>query len=242
MQDEIFLSIVVPAYKEEKRIHKILDAIVEYVGTKSFATETIVVAKGSPDKTAEVARSFSKKIPNLVVLDEGKSIGKGDAVKCGILASRGKYIVFSDADNATPIEQVDKLLKHTDKYQVVIGSRYCADGQLAIPQSLVRRIGSRGLNIIIQLLAIPGIKDTQCGFKLFERQAAKEIFKRQTINNFSFDIEILAIAKKLGFKIKEAGITWFDDPHSTVAPFKDGFKMLGDAWQVRKNMLAGRYK
>lgn len=240
--NDFYLSIIVPAYKEEKRIPIILEAIAKYEQTKDFKVETIVVADASPDRTAEVAKSYIGKLANLRVIEGKENKGKGGAVREGMLAAQGKYIVFADADNSTPIEQVDKLLQYADKYPVVIGSRYCDGGKLAIPQSFVRRAGSRALNIVIQMLAISGIKDTQCGFKLFENKAAQDIFKRQTIFGFSFDVEILAIAKKRGYKIKEAGITWYDNPHSTVNPFKDGFRMVGDAWRVRKNIIKGLYR
>jgi dolichyl-phosphate beta-glucosyltransferase len=239
---DFYLSIIIPAYREEKRIHIILEAIAKYEKTKSFKIETIVVADASPDKTVEVATKYVDKLRSLTIIDNKINKGKGGAVQEGILTAKGQYILFADADNSTPVEQVDKLLKFVHKYEVVIGSRYCDDGKLAVPQSLTRIIGSRGLNAIIQLLAVSGIEDTQCGFKLFESKAAGEIFKRQTINGFSFDIEILAIAKKLGYKIKETGITWYDNPHSTVSPIKDGLRMIGDAWRVRKNIIRGVYK
>lgn len=241
MEKEIELSIVIPAYKEEKRIHKILDAIEKYQAKKDFAIETVVVNDGSPDKTAEVAESYSKKISNLHVIDRKKNLGKGATVREGVMAAKGRYIVFSDADNSTPIEQADKLLPFMSEYEVVIGSRYKNGGKLATPQSLTRRVGSRVLNIIIQILAVPGIRDTQCGFKMFRNDAAREIFKRTTLNNFSFDIEVLAIAKKLGYKIREAGITWYDDPHSTVNPLSDGWRMIKDTWEIRRGIKSEKY-
>jgi len=242
MSEEFYLSIVVPAFKEEKRIHKILNAIIEYQKDNNFKIETIVVVDGSPDKTAESANLFSDKLENLIVIDRKENKGKGYSVKEGVLKARGKYILFADADNSTPVHQVDKLLQHVEKYDVVIGSRYCKDGKLAIPQSFVRILGGRVLNMIIQILACRGIKDTQCGFKLFEKKAAQEIFKRQTFDRWSFDIELLAIARKLGHKVKEVGIIWYDDPHSTVNPIKDGIRMIQDSWQVRKNIISGKYK
>jgi len=240
--NDFYLSIIIPAYKEEERIHIILEAIAKYEKTKNFKIETIVVADASPDKTVEKAKEFTDRLRSLAIIDNKVNKGKGGAVREGILASHGQYVLFADADNSTPIEQADKLLRYVDQYEVVIGSRYCADGRLAVPQSFVRIMGSRGLNAIIRLLAVSGIKDTQCGFKLFESKAAKAIFSRQTITGFSFDIEILAIAKKLGFKIKEAGIIWYDNPHSTVSPIKDGLRMVSDSWEVRKNILKGVYR
>ena len=241
MENKIFLSIVVPAYREEERIHKILDAICDYSKMHDFEIETIVVVDGSKDKTAENAKVYQDKIKHLKVIDRKVNMGKGYTVKEGILAARGEYILFTDADNATPVEQVDKLLEFHRDYDVIIGSRYITGGKLAISQTLFRKTGGRVLNFLIRSLAVPEVHDTQCGFKLFNHKAAGEIFKRQTFNRFSFDIEVLAIARQLGFKIKEVGITWYNDPHSTVNPIKDGLRMIKDAWQVRKNVRAKKY-
>lgn len=242
MPKEFYLSIVIPAYKEEFRIAKILTAVCDYEKSHDFSVETIIVNDGSPDNLVNAANKFKDKVKNLVIIDRKENRGKGFSVKEGVLTAHGKYVLFADADNSTPLYQVDKLLKFVDQYDVVIGSRYSNGGKLAKSQSLVRILGSRGLNLVIQLLADRGIKDTQCGFKLFEAKAAKEIFTRQTFDRFSFDIEILAIARKLGYKVREAGIIWYDDPHSTVNPIKDGMRMLTDSWQVRKNIVAGKYK
>ncbi|MEI7792198.1 MAG: dolichyl-phosphate beta-glucosyltransferase [Candidatus Berkelbacteria bacterium] len=239
---EIYLSIVIPAYNEEKRIHKILDSIIKYQKSCKFEVETVIAIDASPDDTLKVAESYQDKISNLVILDGKVNRGKGGAVQEGFKVAKGKYIIFADADNSTPIEQVDKLLEYVDKSDVVIGSRYCKGGKLVVPQSFIRRAGGRGLNMLIQALAVPGIRDTQCGFKLFRAEASSEIFKRLTIFNFSFDIELLAIALNLGYKVKEVGITWYDDPHSTVSPIKDGLKMVSNAWTIRKNIVKGKYR
>jgi len=237
-----FLSIVVPAYKEEKRIHKILDAVLTYQKAHDFDVEVIVVIDGSPDKTAEAAQDYKDKIPGLKIIVRKENKGKGYTVREGMLAARGEYILFADADNATPLEQVDKLLKYKDEFPVVIGSRYCSGGKLAHGQGIVRKLGGRALNLAIRMLAVSGIADTQCGFKMFAHDAAREIFKRLTFERFSFDIEILAIARLHKYKIKEVGITWYDDPHSTVSPLRDGLKMLRDAWRVRRHLAKGVYK
>jgi dolichyl-phosphate beta-glucosyltransferase len=241
MNEEIFLSIVIPAYKEAHRIHKILDAIFEFSKIKDYNIETIVVVDGSPDDTAEVAKKYEEKLKNFRVIDRKENKGKGYTVREGMLAAKGKYVLFSDADNSTPVEQVDKLLKYRNDYDVIIGSRYVYDGKLAVPQSMIRKLGGRAINLIIRTTAVSGIKDTQCGFKLFSNKAAQEVFSKQTFDRFSFDIEILAIARSLGYKIKEVGITWYDDPHSTVNPIKDGLRMIKDAWTVRKNVNAKKY-
>jgi dolichyl-phosphate beta-glucosyltransferase len=242
MNEKPHLSIVIPAYKEEKRIHKSLDAILDYERDHDFFIETIVVVDGSPDKSAEVAGRYKKRLKGLRVIDRKENKGKGYTVREGMLEAKGEYILFTDADNSTPIEQVDKLLKYKDEFQVIIGSRYIEGGKLAHSQGIVRKLGGRALNLVIRTLAVGGIKDTQCGFKLFEHAAAKEIFKRMIFERFSFDIEILAIARLFKYKIKEVGITWYDDPHSTVSPIKDGLKMMRDAWRVNRNLSKGTYK
>ena len=242
MPQNFYLSLVVPAYKEEKRLNKIIEAIQQYEKKIDFSIETIIVNDGSPDQTGQIAKELVKRVKNGKVIDRKVNKGKGYTVREGIQEASGKYILFTDADNSTPLEQVNKLLKYMDSYEVVIGSRYTDGGKMAQSQPVYRIIGARVLNIIIQLLAVRGIKDTQCGFKLFKAEAAKEIFKRQTFERFSFDIEILAIARKLGYKIKEVGITWYDDPHSTVNPIKDGLRMIQASWEVRRNIMAGKYK
>jgi dolichyl-phosphate beta-glucosyltransferase len=242
MPKDYYVSIVVPCYKEEKRLSKIFEAIKEYKKAHDFTIETIIVIDGSPDKTAEVAKEQAKGMTDVKIIDRKENRGKGYTVKEGVENATGQYILFTDADNSTPLEQLDKLLKYIEIYPVAIGSRYCDGGKLAHPQPLQRIIGGRVLNAIIQLLAVRGIKDTQCGFKLFEKKAGKEIFKRATFERFSFDIEILAIARKLGYKVKEVGITWYDDPHSTVDPIKDGLRMIKDSWMVRKNITQKKYK
>jgi len=242
MPEKPFLSIVIPAYKEVKRIHKSLDGIIDYEKEHDFAVETIVVLDGTPDNTLGAVEKYKDKIKGLKIIDRKENKGKGYTVKQGMLEAAGQFILFADADNATPIGQVDKLLKYKEEYPVIIGSRYIAGGKLAIPQSFVRKTGGRILNLIIRALAVPSIKDTQCGFKMFEHKAAKEIFKRMTFDRWSFDIEILAIARVHKYKIKEVGITWYDDPHSTVSPIKDGLKMIRDAWRVNRNVANGLYK
>lgn len=241
MSENIYLSIVIPAYKEQERIHKSLDAIVKYQQEKDFAIETIVVLDGTPDDTKSAAEKYYDKVSNFRIIDRKENKGKGYTVREGVLEAKGEWIIFVDADNSTPIKQADKLLEYCKDYQVLIGSRYNNGGRLARPQPFHRRLGSRVINWFIQLFAVPGIKDTQCGFKLFENAAAKEIFSRQTFDRWSFDIELLAIARHLGYKIREVGITWYDDPHSQVNPIKDGLRMIKDSWQVRKNLKRALY-
>lgn len=242
MSDNYELSIIIPAYNEEKRIHKILEAIIKYETDSKRNVETIVVLDGTPDNTLGAAKKYEGKVKNLMIVDRKENKGKGYTVKEGMEKASGKYMLFCDADNSTPVEQVEKLLKYAEDYEVVIGSRYIEGSKLAVSQSFFRKMGGRVINLFIRMLAIPGVKDTQCGFKLFQNKAGKEIFKQVTFDRWSFDIEVLAIARKKKFKIKQVGITWYDDPHSTVNPIKDGLKMIRDSWQVRKNLITGIYK
>ncbi|MFA7243785.1 MAG: dolichyl-phosphate beta-glucosyltransferase [Patescibacteria group bacterium] len=242
MSEEFYLSIIIPAYKESHRIHKVLGAIEKLENKVDYKIETVVVVDGAPDNTAEKAHEFDDRLKNLVIIDRKENKGKGYTVREGMLKSHGKYRLFADADNSTPVEQVEKLLEYVKDYDVVIGSRYVEGGKLAIPQSFVRKMGGRAINLVIRATAISGIHDTQCGFKLFSERAAERVFSKVTFERWSFDIEVLAIARKFGFKIKEVGITWYDDPHSLVNPIKDGLRMMKDSWQVRKNIRAGVYR
>lgn len=242
MPEVPLLSVVIPAYNEEKRIHKILEAISKYQELHNFPMEVIVILDGTPDNTLTAALNFQNRVKGLKVINRKTNRGKGYSVKEGMLKASGKYLLFADADNSTPFYQVDKLSGFMNNYQVAVASRYVEGGEQKRKQPLSRIIGSRVLNLIIRFLAIRGIKDTQCGFKLFEAKAAKEIFKRQTIDRWSFDIEILAIARNLGLQIAEVPIIWNDDPHSTVSPIRDGLRMIAAAWRIRKNILKGVYK
>lgn len=242
MEQEIELSVIIPCYNEEKRIGKILESIAKYQSDHHFKMEVLVMLDGTPDDTLKSALQFQDKVKGLIVNDRKENHGKGYSVKEGMLKAKGKFRLFADADNSTPFEQVDKLMKFSDRYSVIIGSRYVPGGGQKKKQSLVRIIGSRVLNLFIQFLAVRGIHDTQCGFKLFSAEAAEKIFKRQTIDRWSFDIELLAIAKTLGYQIAEVPIIWYDDPHSTVNPIKDGLKMIAASWQIRKKVLKGKYK
>lgn len=242
METKPYLSVIIPAYKEEKRIHKVLEAIESYQKDHDFFIEVIVVLDGTPDNTLTAALQFQDKLKGLKVINRKENKGKGYSVKQGMLLASGEFLLFADADNSTPFDQVDKLLGYMKDNQVAIGSRYIRGGGQKKKQSLFRRIGSRGINLFIRLLAVSGISDTQCGFKLFTLEAGREIFKRQTIDRWSFDIELLAIARVLKYNIAEVPILWNDDPHSTVSPIKDGLRMIASAWQIRKNIIKGMYK
>lgn len=243
MQENVpFLSIVIPAYNEEKRIHKILEAADNYFSKQDYFYEIIVVNDGSTDKTAEVVKSFKKKIKNLKLVDNKENHGKGYVVKQGMLVALGDFRLFADADNSTAIEQIEKLLPYFNQgYDVVIGSRAVKGAQVLNPQAFYKVLLGKLGNIVIQIFAVWGISDTQCGFKCFTKEAAKNIFRRQTIYRWGFDVEILAIARYLRYKIKEVPIVWINDPMSHVK-FSAYFQVLFETLKVRWNLWIGKYK
>ena len=197
------LSIVIPGYNEEYRIKNTLLAINDYFKDKDLKTEIIVVSDGSTDKTNETVENYAKKIENLKLVSYPKNQGKGYAIKMGIKNSKGKMILFTDADNSTPIEEYEKLADELKKNraQIAIGSRYLKDSNIKIRQPFYRILLGRAGNLIIKTFLIDGIKDTQCGFKLFTHEAAQKIFALQKIKRFGFDMEMLLIARILGIKL-----------------------------------------
>lgn len=238
-----FLSVVIPAYNEQKRLPKTLRSIARYIARSSNTIEVIVVDDGSTDNTVNLAQRYAPEIPHLRVIALSKNHGKGHAVQQGVFAAKGKYILFMDADNSTPISEVEKLLPYITTNQVVIGSRATASSDILIAQPWYRRLLGRVGNLLIRTLAVKGIQDTQCGFKLFRHRAAKQIFKRLQIMRFGFDMEILSIAQNvLGYKIKEVGVSWIDAPGSKVHPIRDGRRTLQELFRIAYNLFTGQYQ
>jgi dolichyl-phosphate beta-glucosyltransferase len=237
----IAISIIIPAYNEERRIKGTLDGILEYMGKRKFDYEIMVVDDGSRDKTVDIVNEYDDK--NVRILKNPENRGKGYSVKHGIMKSKYPLVLFSDSDLATPIEELDKFLKHIDEgYDIVIASRNMKESNIVIKQPWYRHLIGKTFPLIVSLIAVRGFKDTQCGFKLFKRKAGQRIVKLQTFERFSFDVEILFIAKKLGYKIKEAPVMWIDKEGSTVSAGKDSMRMLRDLFRIRINNFKGRYK
>lgn len=193
------ISVIVPAYNEQKRIKRTLKAIDDYFSNKPMTRQIIVVDDGSSDDTVAVVESLRKKIHDLSVISYQPNRGKGHAIKKGIEESHGEYILFTDADNSTPIEEFEKFYPVLTDNSVVIGSRYIKGSNIVVTQTWYRVLLGRFANILIQMFILDGVRDTQCGFKAFRHEAAREIFSRMKIDRFGFDIEILAIARPFKF-------------------------------------------
>lgn len=214
------LSVIVPAYNEEKRLAQSLPIMLEYLRQQPFTWELIIVDDGSSDRTSAVAQSLADG-HSLRVLRNDPNLGKGGSIRRGMLEARGAWRLFSDADLSTPIEELTKFWGFTENgYDVVIGSRALPDSDLAVRQPASRELAGRVFNAAVQTLLVKGLLDTQCGFKLFSASAAQEVFSKQTLNGFAFDVEILMLARKAGFKIKEAPVRWVDAPGSKVSTWR----------------------
>ncbi|MCX6809350.1 MAG: glycosyltransferase family 2 protein [Candidatus Berkelbacteria bacterium] len=238
--NEIKISVIIPAFNEAKRLPKTLKKISDFFKRKNYSYEIVVVDDGSQDKTTDTIKSLN--IPNVRVVSYKANRGKGYAVNFGILKAKGKYILFADADNSTPFEQIEKLLEHIENYEVVIGSRYLTNSHIKLKQPLSRRVAARLGNLLIRAMVLPKIEDTQCGFKMFQRHAAHEIFSRQTIWRWGFDIEILYIAKKLGFKIKEVPIDWYNDEATRIQSPRVFLTTFSELLRIKLNSISGKYR
>jgi dolichyl-phosphate beta-glucosyltransferase len=228
------LSIVIPAYNEEARIGQSLEKIIAYFQNSKCDYEIIIVNDGSDDRTAEVARSYFDGPVRGTILNNKMNTGKGYSVKKGMLTAKGRYILFSDTDLSTPIQEVEKLFQALHAgCDIAIGSRALPSSKVSVHQKWYRETGGRIFNKVVQMLTLPGIKDTQCGFKCFSREAAQKVFPRQKLEGWSFDVEILYIARRLGLLIREVPVEWRNSFDSRVSFLKDGLRMVMDLIKIR---------
>lgn len=228
------LSVVVPAYNEELRIQRTLERLAEYYDAQEYDFDVAVISDGSTDRTNEIVEEFAKTHPNFILVKSEPNQGKGAVVRQGMLRAEGDYVLFCDADLATPQEETEKLLPRVIAgADIAIGSRPLRESNLEIRQPWYREMLGRTFNGVVQLLAIKGIADTQCGFKIFTREAAQEVFKRCKLNGFSFDLEALMIARDLGYKIEEIPIRWMHQEGSKVRVLRDGTRMVLDLVKLR---------
>ena len=239
------LSVVIPVYNEEKRVSSALEGAISYLKSKRMSAEILVVDDGSKDKTVEVVQGFKRKCGakiSLKVIRQPVNRGKGAAVQTGALAAKGQVVLYMDADNATPLEEFENFRPALDRgAEVILGSRAVDRKKVKVHQPIYREAMGRVFNLLVQLLATPGLWDTQCGFKAFTQRAVKAIFPFQTIERFGFDVELLYIARKRGFKTEEIPIHWYDSPDSRVHVLRDSTRMFLDLLVIRRNDMMGRY-
>jgi len=239
---EFEISVVVPAYNEEKRLDSTLPHLWRSMKRRFNKFEIIVVDDGSTDGTGELVSRFSNEHQEVRLISYENNRGKGYAVRAGILASKGRYVLFSDADLSTPVREIRKLLKSmSDGYDIAIGSRANQEARIIKYQPFYRVLMGKTFNKLVQFLTVRGIKDTQCGFKCFRRNAAREIFSCCRIDGFSFDVEALFVARHKGFKIAEIGVLWRNNPQSKVNPVFDSMQMLRDLFIIRFFGVTGNY-
>ena len=242
---ELYLSVIIPAYNEEKRIKKTLESISSYLEHQPYSYEIVVVNDGAKDKTAEVVNDHIEKIPNLRLIDRKYNMGKGYSVKEGMLEAKGRIRLFTDADNSTDISHFELMRRYFDDgYDIVIGSRDSKDAKgakQAVPQPWHKRILGNAGNLFIQIMAVWGIWDTQAGFKAFRDHAAEKIFSITKNNRWAFDVEALALARKLDYKMAIVPLNWINDLDSRVSLLAY-IKFLFDVIKIRWNLMRKKYK
>lgn len=249
--EKVFLSVVIPSYDEMANLQKgVLDKVEHFLSKKKYSYEVIIVDDGSKDGSVEFVRGFVKDNPKFRLI-KNPHLGKAGAITTGVLNSKGDYVLFSDMDQATPIEEIDKLLPYfEEEYDVVIGSR--RSQRKGAPWT--RRLMARGMIVLRTLLVnIHGISDTQCGFKMFRRETAQKLFKKidQLHNNFKkvsgsnvsagFDVELLYLTQNLGYKIKEVPVNWLYVETRRVNPIKDSIEGFIDLIRIKSKSLKGEY-
>jgi dolichyl-phosphate beta-glucosyltransferase len=234
------LSIVIPAHNEESRLPRTLEQIFAFLENQAYSSEIIIVENGSTDRTLEFAHEFASNHPNLIIIHEQQR-GKGNAVRRGMLEAHGDYRFICDADLSMPIEEVQKFIPPAlDDFDLAIGSRE-APGAIRFNEPSYRHLGGRAINLIIRLLILPGLNDTQCGFKCFRAEIAENLFNQQKLMGWSFDIELLYLARRKHLRIKEIPIHWYFSVDSKVNAVRDALRMISDIFRIHTNALRGRY-
>lgn len=236
------LSIVIPAFNEATRIESALQRVLACVRDRGWNAEVLVVDDGSSDGTAEIVRRYMRESPELHLIQNPGNRGKGYSVRNGLLQSVGEIVMFTDADLSAPMEEAERLIAAIqDGADVAIGSRWLDRSRQTLHQPLYRRFFGRCFNALTRAIMGLPYADTQCGFKAFRNKAAQVIFRLQRVERWGFDPEILFIARKLGFQIKEVPVSWGHDERSKISYLRDGSRMLQDMGTIRSNSLLGRY-
>jgi dolichyl-phosphate beta-glucosyltransferase len=237
------LSVVIPAYNEERRLPRTLDDVIRYLQGQSYAAEIVIVDDGSTDGTARVVGEHDGgAVPiRLVAQPDRANHGKGAAVRFGMTAARGANRLFMDADNSTTIDQVERFWPFIDEgYDVVIGSRDVKGAEVVVHQPWLKELAGNLGNWLIRVLAVSGVADTQAGFKMFTQRCIEDVMPRLTIDRWGFDVELLAAARRRGYRIKDVPIRWVNEPNSKVRT-STYLEVLAEVWQVSRNLRAGRY-
>ncbi len=230
----MYLSVVIPAYMEEERIGGTLDRFVDYLTDKKISFEILVVDDGSTDGTVDAVLSRVNGEEGVKLIRHEKNRGKGAAVRTGVLASRGEIVLFSDADGSTPIEELENLIEALRRgADAAIGSRAVDRTKIIVRQPWWREKMGQVFNLFVKLIVMADFVDTQCGFKLYKGRAAREAFALQTIERFGFDVEILYLLKRLGYRVEEVPVTWYNSPATKVNPLSDSAVMFADLLRTR---------
>jgi dolichyl-phosphate beta-glucosyltransferase len=240
--EPVSYSIVIPAYNESERLQSSLQKIVDFLGEQSMIAEVLIVNDGSRDNTPEIIRQYASRYPYIRLIENPGNRGKGFSVRNGMLQATGDIVLFTDADLSAPITEAPKLFAEIQKgADVAFGSRWLLAKLQTERQSIMRQIAGRAYNIFMRVLLGLQYKDTQCGFKAFNRRAIDALFTRQRIERWGFDVELLFLAQKFGLKIVEVPVQWAHDDRSKINPLVDGMKMFGEMLSIRWNGLSGKY-
>ncbi|MBN2055622.1 glycosyltransferase family 2 protein [bacterium] len=239
---ELRLSVIIPAFNEENRIGNTLMSVQNYLKRQSYGSEILVVDDGSSDGTVQAVETHAD-FPRLRIIRNSINRGKGHSVRKGIQSAEGAYSLFTDADNSTPIEEIDKFWPYFDRgFEVVIGSRGLQQSRIEVHQAAYREAMGRVFNLLVRAIAVRKIMDTQCGFKAFTRRAGEIIFPRQTIERWGFDAELLFIASKHGLGVAEVPIRWFNSPDSRISSLRDSAGMFLELLSIRYKDILGLYR
>ena len=237
------LSIVIPAYNEESRIAPTVRDIVSYCRARGRAFELILVDDGSRDETTAVGRVLSRDFPEVRLIRLAANHGKGYAVRTGVVNAIGELVLFADADGATPIQEVERLESALESgADVAVGSRALRAEGVRVHAKLYRHLIGRTFHLLVEWLADGGVKDTQCGFKLFRSAVAQDLFSRMRMNGFSFDVEVLVMARRRGYRVAEVPVNWTHQPGSKVRLTLDSLQMAADLVRIRAHCLSGEYE
>lgn len=235
-----FLSLILPAHNEEQRITSCLENVTDFLGKQNYSSEILVIENASVDGTLEIANAFARRKKNLRIIHLTDR-GKGLAVQTGMLAAEGEYRFFADVDFSMPVKEINRFFPPVvSNAQITIASRE-APGAVRYNEPLFRHFTGRVFNSLVKLSVVPGLQDTQCGFKCFRHDIAEDLFSRQTMTGWSFDAEILFIAIKRKYEILEIPVPWYFNSNSKVRLFKDSFRMASDILEIRRNDRLGKY-